>query len=273
MNQSFTVFFSFLLFNSYYTLKQFPSIVYQSIQEKSIWYIQIINIFTRFLGWEFTMSLEWEERDSCCLLPSGNLIIMDVWGSEIRNSRNKRTLNTLRITSTINIQHVYTKSIYNWQKNNWLIIQCFRSYQQYVSHMTVEREVRAWFFPEVFFVTILFTTWVRIGKTVLYSMLFTRFTVFIVFCNHCFWWTRRFTIRTHCGICAIFRTTVFHWRRLGVLLRVWESFYVIHVAVFLLATIRNIGHRFTGFLQRGLNGGLDLVVFAKVNHAVFLWRD
>ena len=49
------------------------------------------------LSQKLTMSLDLHEIDSCCRLPSGNLIIKEVWGSINRNIMNAREFEYHRV--------------------------------------------------------------------------------------------------------------------------------------------------------------------------------
>lgn len=130
--------------------------------------------------------------------------------------------------------------------------------------------MNTWFFSDVFFITFSARIWARVGNTVFYNVRFTLLTVFVTFCSFCFVWTgRSTTVWTHCNFRVVFRMTVFHWRGLRIIIRVWKSFYVIIVTIVII-TVRNVGHRFARFLERGFNGGLYLIIFTEVYDAMFL---
>lgn len=133
--------------------------------------------------------------------------------------------------------------------------------------------IGTWFFSEIIFITFSATIWAIFGNTVFYNVRFTLFTVFITFWIFCFAWTGQSTTAwTHCIFRIVFRMAIFHWRELRIIIRVWKSLYVIIVTIVVI-TVRNVGHRFARFLERGFNGGLYLIIFTKVYDAMFLKKE
>lgn len=147
----------------------------------------------------------------------------------------------------------------------------------YISKMTLNSKQKqtnkTWFFSKVIFITFCARIWTRFGDTVFNNVRFTLFTVFVTFGIFWFGWTgRSTTVWTHCIFRIVFRMTVFHWRELGIIIRVRKSLYVI-IVIIVVITVRNVGHRFARFLERGFNGGLYLIIFTEVYDAMFLKKE